>query len=57
MGLLSVPTVRDVRLATKALMGLPQHWLQGDVVEASTGSPSPRSGAGSTWPCTPTSTT
>ncbi|MFC3990674.1 KamA family radical SAM protein [Actinoplanes siamensis] len=33
MGLLSVPTVRDVRLATKALMGLPQHWLQDDVVE------------------------
>jgi lysine 2,3-aminomutase len=33
MGLLSVPTVRDVRLATKALMGLPQHWLQADVVE------------------------
>jgi lysine 2,3-aminomutase len=33
MGLLSVPTVRDIRLATKALMGLPQHWLQGDVVE------------------------
>jgi hypothetical protein len=33
MGLLSVPTVRDIRLATKALMGLPQHWLQADVVE------------------------
>jgi lysine 2,3-aminomutase len=33
MGLLSVPTVRDIRLATKALMGLPQHWLQPDVVE------------------------
>jgi lysine 2,3-aminomutase len=33
MGLLSVPTVRDIRLATKALMGLPQHWLQDDVVE------------------------
>ena len=33
MGLLSVPTVRDIRLATKALAGLPQHWLQGDVVE------------------------
>jgi lysine 2,3-aminomutase len=33
MGILSVPTVRDIRLATKALMGLPQHWLQGDVVE------------------------
>jgi len=33
MGVLSVPTVRDVRLATKALMGLPQHWLQPEVVE------------------------
>ena len=33
MGVLSVPTVRDIRLATKALMGLPQHWLQPDVVE------------------------
>ncbi|GIF22326.1 lysine 2,3-aminomutase [Actinoplanes tereljensis] len=33
MGLLSVPTVRDIRLATKALMGLPQHWLLPDVVE------------------------
>jgi lysine 2,3-aminomutase len=33
MGILSVPTVRDIRLATKALMGLPQHWLQDDVVE------------------------
>ena len=22
---------RDIRLATKALMGLPQHWLQDDV--------------------------
>ena len=31
--LLEVDTVRDIRLATKALMGLPQHWLQGDVVE------------------------
>jgi lysine 2,3-aminomutase len=33
MGLLGVATVRDIRLATKALMGLPQHWLQDDVVE------------------------
>ncbi|MDO9380080.1 MAG: lysine 2,3-aminomutase [Nocardioidaceae bacterium] len=29
--LLEVESVRDVRLATKALMGLPQHWLQDDV--------------------------
>src|SRR3712207_2930995 len=26
-------SVRDIRLASKALMGLPQHWLQDDVVE------------------------
>ncbi|WP_299448101.1 KamA family radical SAM protein [uncultured Phycicoccus sp.] len=31
--LLDVETIRDIRLATKALMGLPQHWLQPDVVE------------------------
>ncbi|WP_345627376.1 KamA family radical SAM protein [Rugosimonospora acidiphila] len=31
--LLAIDTVRDIRLATKALMGLPQHWLQPDVVE------------------------
>jgi lysine 2,3-aminomutase len=31
--LLDIGTVRDIRLATKALMGLPQHWLQADVVE------------------------
>jgi lysine 2,3-aminomutase len=29
--LLDVASVRDIRLATKALMGLPQHWLQDDV--------------------------
>ncbi|GAB3994917.1 KamA family radical SAM protein [Nocardioides marmoraquaticus] len=28
---LEVDNIRDVRLATKALMGLPQHWLQDDV--------------------------
>ena len=31
--LLEVETIRDIRLATKALMGLPQHWLQRDVVD------------------------
>jgi lysine 2,3-aminomutase len=30
-GLLDVDNIRDIRLATKALMGLPQHWLQDDV--------------------------
>ena len=33
MQLLSIGTIRDIRLATKALAGLPQHWLQPDVVE------------------------
>ncbi len=32
-GLLEIESVRDVRLATKALVGLPQHWLQPEVVE------------------------
>ncbi len=31
--LLEIDTIRDIRLATKALMGLPQHWLADDVVE------------------------
>ncbi|MGH4023871.1 MAG: KamA family radical SAM protein [Pseudonocardiaceae bacterium] len=31
--LLDIDTVRDIRLATKALAGLPQHWLQPPVVE------------------------
>jgi lysine 2,3-aminomutase len=31
--LLAIDTIRDIRLATKALMGLPQHWLAPDVVE------------------------
>ena len=30
--LLEIDNIRDIRLATKALMGLPQHWLQPDVV-------------------------
>jgi lysine 2,3-aminomutase len=29
--LLEIENIRDIRLATKALMGLPQHWLQPDV--------------------------
>lgn len=33
MRLLEIDTVRDIRLATKALMGLPQHWLQDEIVE------------------------
>jgi lysine 2,3-aminomutase len=30
--LLDLESIRDIRLATKALMGLPQHWLQPEVV-------------------------
>jgi lysine 2,3-aminomutase len=33
MRLLDIETVRDIRLATKALAGLPQHWLAPDVVQ------------------------
>jgi lysine 2,3-aminomutase len=32
-GLLAIDSIRDIRLATKALMGLPQHWLQPEVVD------------------------
>ena len=35
-GLLEIESVRDIRLASKALMGLPQHWLQADVVAGMT---------------------
>jgi len=31
--LLEIDNIRDIRLATKALMGLPQHWTQDEVVE------------------------
>jgi lysine 2,3-aminomutase len=31
--LLEIDNIRDIRLATKALAGLPQHWLQPEVVE------------------------
>ncbi|MFE7045160.1 hypothetical protein ACFU9X_38810 [Streptomyces atratus] len=57
MRLLEIDTVRDIRLATKALVGLPQHWLQPKVLaglERVAGSPH---GVASTWPSTPTPTT
>jgi lysine 2,3-aminomutase len=31
--LMDIPNIRDIRLATKALMGLPQHFLQKEVLE------------------------
>ncbi len=33
MRMMEIDNIRDIRLATKALMGLPQHWLAPDVVE------------------------
>lgn len=33
-GLLDIENIRDIRLATKGLMGLPQHFLQDDVLKA-----------------------
>jgi lysine 2,3-aminomutase len=32
MSLLEIENIRDIRLATKALMGMPQHWLSSDVL-------------------------
>ena len=34
MALLDIPNIRDIRLATKGLQGLPQHFLQDDVLKA-----------------------
>jgi lysine 2,3-aminomutase len=33
LALLDIPNIRDIRLATKGLMGLPQHFLQDDVLK------------------------
>jgi lysine 2,3-aminomutase len=33
MRLLEIDNIRDIRLATKALAAVPQHWLQSDVVD------------------------
>jgi lysine 2,3-aminomutase len=32
--LLDIPNIRDIRLASKGLMGIPQHWLQDNVLKA-----------------------
>ena len=55
--LLEIENIRDIRLATKALMGLPQHWLQPEVVEGMTRSARSPGSAGSPSRSTPTSTT
>ena len=56
--LLEIENIRDIRLATKALMALPQHWLQTEVVDGHGAGRRdwPASGA-SRSPSTPTSTT
>ena len=40
--LLEIENIRDIRLATKALMGLPQHWLQTRSGPGWSGCPRPR---------------
>ena len=55
--LLEIENIRDIRLATKALMGLPQHWLQDDVARAWSGWPRIARRAASRSRSTPTSTT
>src|ERR1700744_421947 len=39
--LLEIDSVRDIRLASKALMGLPQHWLSPDVTQGMARPPPP----------------
>ena len=55
--LLEIDNIRDIRLATKALMGLPQHWLAARRRRGH--GPRGRHGpqrAASAWRSTPTST-
>ena len=53
--LLDIPNIRDIRLASKGLMGCRQHFLQDDVLTASSGWPRRRSSGASTSRCTRTS--
>ena len=56
--LLEIENIRDIRLATKALMGLPQHWLQDEVVDGhGPGRHDSPASAASRSRSTPTSTT
>ena len=55
--LLEIENIRDIRLATKALMGLPQHWLQDDVVAGMERLATRPVSAGCSSRSTPTSTT
>ena len=55
--LLDMPHVRDIRLASKSLAALPQHFLQRDVLEGLGGWRRRRDRAESASPCTRTRTT
>ena len=52
--LLEVENIRDIRLATKALTGLPQHWLQDEVRRGDERRRRRAPAAASAWPSTPT---
>ena len=52
--LLEIDNIRDIRLATKALMGLPQHWLQADVRGYGAPGADGAARAACTWRSTPT---
>ena len=54
MSLLDIENVRDIRIATKGLMGLPQHFLQDDVRAAFGRMGERRWSAASTSRCTRT---
>ena len=55
MTLLDIENIRDIRLATKGLMGLPQHFLQDDVrAGVRRAWARARASAASTSPCTRT---
>ena len=57
MALLDIENIRDIRLATKGLMGLPQHFLQDDVQASASGWRTGATRGASTSRSTPTSTT
>ena len=52
--LLDIDNIRDIRLASKGLMGLPSTSSRTTSWPGWSAWPSRRTPAGSTWPCTPT---
>ena len=54
--LLDIENIRDIRIASKGLMGLPQHFLQDDVRAGLETMATTAAHAASTSRCTPTST-